>query len=615
MRKAALLTALASAALALPAAAAAGDSGPVQIRRVDVDRFPLVRVTTVVPAGSRPTLAEAGRPAGFVRARELGSAQAMVLAVDNSTSMSGRPLREAKRAAAAFLSRQRRTGEAGLVAFGHEALALTQPRSPRSSVSRALATLAPDSQKGTALYDAVALSVARLEEMSSGSRVLVLLTDGHDLGSGRSLQQSIAAAQHANVVVYAIAAGARTDVKPLTALASATGGRRFDAADAARLGAAYRSLGRELDRTWQLSYLSSARPGDVNRLSVRAAGTASTTSLRIPEGNDKGSLMPRFVARSPITAAAVVVLAALLFATAGAVGRGRRRSSEVTRLLESHLRPRDQGDESRRPAARFESLLAWTERSLDGVPGSHRLARSLERSGLKLRAGQVPYLAFVAAFVFGVVGTILGAPPVLALPLMLAGLASPFVGLWIAGRRRTQAFDRQLPDVLATIASTLRAGHGLRPALRAIADDGASPSAEEFAQVLGEERLGRPLNEAIAAMCERIGSPDLEYVATAVDVQSQTGGSLAGLFDTLSETVRERQRHARKVKALTALGRMSASVLVGLPIALAALMTLISSDYMAPLYTTHNGHVLIAVCLTSMGIGALLLKRVVSVRY
>ena len=94
-------------------------------------------------------------------------------------------------------------------------------------------------------------------------------------------------------------------------------------------------------------------------------------------------------------------------------------------------------------------------------------------------------------------------------------------------------------------------------------------------------------------MCERIGSPDLEYVATAVKVQSQTGGSLAGLFDTLSETVRERQRHARKVKALTALGRTSAIVLVSLPVALGALMTLVSPDYMAPLYTTSNGHMVI----------------------
>ena len=349
-------------------------------------------------------------------------------------------------------------------------------------------------------------------------------------------------------------------------------------------------------------------------LSVRAAGAASTTSLRIPEGDGSGGLVPRSVAGSPITAAAVVGLAALLFAAAGIAGRRRRRSSEITRLLEPHLM-REPADERPTGSARFASLLGWTERSMNDLPGSQRLTRDLERSGLKLRAGLVPYLAVAAAFVFGAVGTIIGAPPALALLLMLGGLLSPFVGLSIAARRRTKAFDRQLPDVLATIASTLRAGHGLRTALRAIADDGASPSSDEFAQVLGEERLGRPLDEAIAAMCERIGSPDLEYVATAVRVQSQTGGSLAGLFDTLSETVRERQRHARKVKALTSLGRMSAIVLVSLPIALGALMTLLSPEYMAPLYTTSGGHTLIVGCLVSMAIGSLLLKRIVSVRF
>ena len=190
-----LLAALALSALAAPGGRAGAESGAVQIRRVDADRFPLVRVTAVVPAGSRPTLAEGGRRAEFVKARELGAAQATVLAVDNSASMAGRPLREAKRAAAAFLSRQQAAGDAGLVAFGHEALALTPPRAPQSNVARALRALAPDSQKGTALYDAVTLSVGRLKEMTSGSRVLVLLTDGHDLGSQSSLQQAIAAAQ------------------------------------------------------------------------------------------------------------------------------------------------------------------------------------------------------------------------------------------------------------------------------------------------------------------------------------------------------------------------------------------------------------------------------------
>jgi tight adherence protein B len=611
MRRAVL--AVLASALVLPGAA--GASGSVQVRRVDLDKFPLVRVTTVVPKGSRPTLAEGGRRAGFVKARELGSAEAMVLAVDNSASMSGRPLRQAKRAASTFLARQSAAGDAGLVAFGHEALALTQPRETKSDVARSLASLAPDEHKGTALYDAVVLSVARLEEMSTGSRVLVLLTDGHDLGSRKSLGDSIAAAQRANVIVFAIATGGRTDVTPLKKLAAATGGSLFAAADATGLDAAYRSLGRELDRTWQLSYLSQAREGDQVDLTVRAAGARSTTSMQIPGGDGGSGLLPRSVARSPITAAAFVLLAALLLAGAGAVGRGRRRSSEIARLLEPHLSRRELDDDGQHRFVRFDNLLAWTERSLSELPGSERLARALERSGIKLRVGYVPYLALLAAFVFGVVATVCGAPPPLALLAMLVGLVSPFVVLRILAQRRTKAFDRQLPDVLATIASTLRAGHGLRTALRAIADDSAAPSSEEFSRVLGEERLGRPLHEAIAAMCERIGSPDLEYVATAVNVQSQTGGSLAGLFDTLSETVRERQRHARKVKALTSLGRMSAIVLVGMPIALGALMTLLSPQYMAPLYTTSTGHVLIGVCLTSMAVGALFLKQIVSVKY
>jgi tight adherence protein B len=586
----------------------------VQVRRVDLDKFPLVRVTTAVPKGSRPTLAEEGRRAGFVKARELGSAEAMVLAVDNSASMSGRPLRQAKRAASAFLARQSGAGDNGLVAFGHEALALTQPRETESDVARSLASLAPDAQKGTALYDAVVLSVARLEEMSTGSRVLVLLTDGHDLGSRKSLAESITAAQQANVIVFAIAAGGRTDLKPLKKLAAATGGRLFAAADATGLGAAYRSLGRELDRTWQLSYLSQAREGDRVDLTVRAAGARSTTSVEIPDGEGGSGLLPGSVARSPITAAAFVLLAALLLAGAGAIGRGRRRSSEIARLLEPHFSRRELDDDSPRRFARFDDVLAWTERSLRELPGSERLTLALERSGVKLRVGYVPYLALLTAFVFGLVATIVGTPPALALLAMLVGLVSPFVVLKIVAQRRTKAFDRQLPDVLATIASTLRAGHGLRTALRAIADDSAAPSSEEFSRVLGEERLGRPLHDAIAAMCERIGSPDLEYVATAVNVQSQTGGSLAGLFDTLSETVRERQRHARKVKALTSLGRMSAIVLVAMPIGLGALMTLISPQYMAPLFTTSTGHILIGICLTSMAVGALFLKQIVSVK-
>jgi len=607
-----LRVALVAAALCLPSSAAA--STPVLIRHVDLSGFPLVRVTAVVPAGAHPTLLEANAAAPFARAHQLGAEEAIVLAVDNSNSMRGEPLHEATRAASAFLARQQEAAATGLVAFGHEALDLTRANESTEDVARTLATLAPDPQGGTSLYDAVGLSALRLQRMSNGMRILVLLTDGRDLGSRSSLSEAITAAKRANVVVYAIAAGSKADKRPLAALASATGGKVFDAADVRSLGASYGALSQELARTWQISYLTSARPGDRLTLSVRAAGRSAAAPLRVP-GNKYGRTESGSIAHSGVTAAVVVLLVALLLSGAGVVANRRVRKSEIGRLVDKHVKSGEPREEHATREGRFDGLLAWTERSLDELPGSQRLARAVERSGLNLRVGYLPYLGGLSALVFGVAVSVLGASPLLAILSMLLGLGVPLLVLRLAATRRRKAFDRQLPDVLSTIASTLRAGHGLRPAIRAIADDGSPPASEEFSRVLGEERLGRPLDQALTGMCERIGSADLEYVATAVNVQTQVGGSLAGLFDTLSETVRERQRHARKVKALTSMGRMSAAILISLPFGLTLIMSAINPAYMAPFFTTSTGHVLIGFCLVSMTIGALMLKRIISVEY
>jgi tight adherence protein B len=609
-----LATTLAAlAVLALPAGASA--ASPAQIRHVDFGSFPLVRVTALVAAGEHPQLIENGRRAAFARARQLGSAEALMLALDNSSSMTGRPLREAKAAAREFLSHDQRATSTGFVAFGHEALVLTRESESNADVARTLSQIAPDRQTGTSLYDAVVSSSARLQRMSAGTRILILLTDGHDVGSRASLDQAVNAAQKASVVVYAIAAGQRADTATLSRLTGATGGRLFDANDVSQLGAVYSALGRELDRTWQISYLSRARPGDSVSFTLRAGAGSDESTLRVPGSSSTPGPLPARLAHSGAAAAAFVLLTALLLALAVSAVIRRRQKPEVVRLLQPHVRQRREKDVKHGASGQLAGLAVWTESALEDLPGSERLNRAVERSGLKVRPGYVPWLSVAGAFVFGVFGMILSAGPLLATVFLAAGLASPFIVFRLAASRRRKAFDRQLPDVLSTVASTLRAGHGLRIALRAVADDGSPPASVEFGRVLAEERLGRPLHEAIEAMCQRVGSEDLDYVATAINVQSQAGGSLASLFDTLSETVRERQRHARKVRALTSMGRMSAIILVSLPFALAALMTLVNPHYMKPFYTTSTGQTLIVICLVSMSIGGLLLKKIVTVRY
>ena len=133
--------------------------------------------------------------------------------------------------------------------------------------------------------------------------------------------------------------------------------------------------------------------------------------------------------------------------------------------------------------------------------------------------------------------------------------------------------------------------------------------------MLTETRLGRPMDEALADMAARIGSKNFEFVITAVTIQRQVGGSLAGLFDMVADTVRNRQQFAKKIKGLTAMGRASAYVLIGLPFFVAAMLTLLNAEYMSPLWHTSMGHKLLLTMLVMIGFGSLVLRKIVNFRY
>jgi tight adherence protein B len=216
--------------------------------------------------------------------------------------------------------------------------------------------------------------------------------------------------------------------------------------------------------------------------------------------------------------------------------------------------------------------------------------------------------------VLGLLAGVAGVPAVLVLGFMAVGGLLPLLWVRFKAGARIKAFDNQLPDLLITIAASLKAGHSFRHAIQAVVDEGAEPAAKEFRRVLTETRLGRPMDEALAEMSDRIGSKNLSFVLTAVTIQRQIGGSLAGLFDMVAETVRQRQQFARKIRGLTAMGRMSAYVLVGLPCFIAFAVTLLNPGYMAPLWHTSAGHDLVGVGLVMLVIGSLFLKKIVSFR-
>jgi tight adherence protein B len=401
---------------------------------------------------------------------------------------------------------------------------------------------------------------------------------------------------------------------PLQRLAEKTGGRYAGASGTKDLRAIYAALAEELRRTWQLSYVTSARPGE--RLEIVAAGAkAEGVVPGVPvEATAAPSKLPAPVFKvGPMLMATVVgflILLSVLFVMRAPIG------SRLRRQITPHLgeqRKRARGPVQERFAT-ASSLMRMTERAFGHLSVWHALHRLLERADVPLRTVELVYAAGGSGFLAGIVFAVAGAPPMVILLAMAAGGAVPIGVVWWKARRRLAAIDEQLPDLLVTLAASLKAGHSFRQGIQAVVDEGQPPASKEFKRVLTETRLGRPMDDALAEMATRIGSKNVSFVVTAVTIQRQVGGSMAGIFDMVAEAVRNRQQFARKIRSLTAMGRASAYVLVGVPFFMLGTITLLSPEYMDPLYHTSTGHKMLIGGCVMIVIGSLMLKKIVSFR-
>ena len=150
-------------------------------------------------------------------------------------------------------------------------------------------------------------------------------------------------------------------------------------------------------------------------------------------------------------------------------------------------------------------------------------------------------------------------------------------------------------------------------ALDTVAKEIAQPAATEFQRVVAEIRLGRPAEDALEALAERVGSADFMWAVLAVNIQREVGGNLAEILDNVADTLRERATLRRQIKVLTAEGRLSAWVLALLPVGIALYMTAANPHYIGLLVTTTIGRVMLAGGLLLMGIGIYWMRRIVEI--
>jgi tight adherence protein B len=247
--------------------------------------------------------------------------------------------------------------------------------------------------------------------------------------------------------------------------------------------------------------------------------------------------------------------------------------------------------------------------------GLEALNRLVLQSGLTLGLGKL--LAIIAcgcvlAFAIGLLwrGNLMQA----LLIALFGGTALPYLVLRVLRARRQRAFGAQFPDGLDMIVRSLRAGHPVPVALTMVAREMPDPIGSEFGIVVDEITYGSDLETALRNLFFRIGQDDLPLFVTAVAIQGSTGGNLGEILENLSGVIRQRFKMRRKIRALAAEGRASALILSSLPIAMFLIIQIVAPDFYASVWDESITKQALAMAGTWMGVGNLIMYRLVNFR-
>lgn len=222
------------------------------------------------------------------------------------------------------------------------------------------------------------------------------------------------------------------------------------------------------------------------------------------------------------------------------------------------------------------------------------------------------FLFFIPLFSFtNIASTLAGVLLGLAAGAFVFTLPARYVRI-LRDRRRVK-FNEQLVDALGTMSNALRAGFSINQAFESVVESAEKPIAQEFTVLLQQMRVGLPFEEALASLDRRVASDDLTLVCTSIDIARKTGGNLTDIFDKISETIRGRMSIERRVRTLTAQGRLQGLIVSLMPIVLGIAMTVLKPSVMKPFLFSLNGAVCIGITLSLVTIGWIIIRKIIKI--
>lgn len=322
--------------------------------------------------------------------------------------------------------------------------------------------------------------------------------------------------------------------------------------------------------------------------------------------------------RTPYIAAGLLALALFVLATALLPTLGTKREDRVASIdayVAGDTVPLSRQETKAAQNSVTAQLLDMGDRVMKDRKSTSKTLALIQRADLPFRAGEWLVLRVIAIIVGAAIGMVLAGQGTF-IGLVIGGVVGLFLmplGLRFKAARRARKFEAQLPQILLLISTSLRSGFGLPQSLDAVARDAAEPAGKEFSRALAETRIGTDISDALERVAVRMESKSMGWTVMSIRIQREVGGNLAETLRTTANTLRERESLHRQVATLSAEGRLSAYILVAMPIGIFVYMTRINYEYVSLLWTTTVGLFMSIGGLMSLGVGILWMRKVVKI--
>ena len=307
---------------------------------------------------------------------------------------------------------------------------------------------------------------------------------------------------------------------------------------------------------------------------------------------------------------AIVLLAtALIVPTAGTAAQSSRR---MRKRIALHLENQEPGVTS---MLREQYLNDFTpfESLVERLSVFESLSQSIEQSGTKISVAKLLLKCTVFSMIAFIPIVLLTGSLIVALVVAMVVFAIPIINIIRKRAARLVRFEEQLPEALDIMSRALEAGHPFTETLNLVAEEMQDPIAGEFGRVFSDLNFGLPLKASLQGVLTRVPSMSLHTLVTAVLIQSESGGALAEILAKVAEVIRGRFKLQRKIKTLSAEGRMSAWILAMIPFILAAVLTVGSPDYLPVLLQDELGKKLILIAFGLMVVGVFWIRNVIRI--